>query len=118
MATVARGNPLLASDSFNTESMGGNMTFFTVDYIVAINGGLGPKGSATGAQAAALDAMSETCNIVAIGPLHNSNTEQTYAAEGPVVVATLQAAIRALGTTGGVDMSGAVVTAKNLAIGT
>ena len=112
-----RTNPPLASTSFNTESMGGNMNFFTVDYIVAINGGLGPIGSATGALQAALAAMQKTCTIVAMGPLMDSNTQQTYAVEGDATVATLQTAIRALANpTGGVNMSGATVTATQLGI--
>ena len=42
----------------------------------------------------------------------DSNTQQTFAAEGEVNVATMQAAIRALANpTGGVNMSTATVTA-------
>jgi hypothetical protein len=54
--------------------------------------------------------------------LGNSNTEQTFAIEGPLFTptggTTLQAQIRALGTVDGVSLAGAVVTAKDLSIGT
>ena len=60
----------------------------------------------------------QTATIIAAGPLGNGNTEQTFMTEGvdSVVVATLQADIRTLGTHDSVDVSGATVTAKDLTI--
>jgi hypothetical protein len=60
----------------------------------------------------------QTATIIAVGPLGNGNTEQTFMTEGAdsVVVATLQADIRTLGTYDSVDVSAATVTAKNLTI--
>jgi hypothetical protein len=115
MATLTRTNP--AATTTDVETVGADLKFFTVDYINAVNGGAGPIGSSTGAQAAVLQIISDRCNIVAIGPLVDSNTQQTFAAEGEVNVATMQAAIRALANpTGGVNMSAATVTATKLGI--
>ena len=116
MAKVTRGNP--AATATGVEMVGADITFFTIDYIVAINGSAGP----VGAQAAVLSVINTMHTIVAAGPLHNSNTEQTFAIEGPLFTptggTTLQAQIRALGTVDSVDLSGSVVTAKDLSIGT
>ena len=59
----------------------------------------------------------DTSTILAAGPLGNGNTEQTFMVEGDTVVAaTLQAAIRTLGTFDSVDVSSATVTAKTFYI--
>ena len=112
MAGITKLNP--TSTTLNFESVGKNIDFFTVDYINAINGSAGPSG----AQQAVLNTIQQYGTIIAAGPLVNSNTEQTFAVEGEgaVVVATLQAAIRALGTVDSVDLSGATVNAKTLVI--
>ena len=116
MATVTRTNP--AATTTGVEMVGPDLTFFTIDYIVAVNGSAG----AAGAQAATLRIINTMHTIVAAGPLHNSNTEQTFAIEGPLFTptggTTLQAQIRALGTVDSVSLAGAVVTVKDLSIGT
>jgi|TARA_R110000824_G_scaffold36998_3_gene114209 hypothetical protein len=112
MAVVTRSHP--AAEAINVESIGKDLQFLVIDYIVAINGSAGPEG----AQAAAQRAIADTTNIVCIGPLINSNTEQNFCVEGgdSVVVATTQAAIRALGTVDSVDLSGTVVAESKLGI--
>ena len=96
------------------QMIGKEFQLFTVDYINAVNGSAGPNG----VQKAVLDKIMETATIIAAGPLGNSNTEQTFMTEGvdSVVVATLQADIRALGTVDSVNISTATVTAKDLTI--
>jgi hypothetical protein len=112
MAGITKLNP--TSTTLNFESVGKNIDFFTVDYINAINGSAGPSG----AQQAVLNAIQQYGTIIAAGPLVNSNTEQTFAVEGEgaVVVATLQAAIRALGTVDSVNLGSSTVTATKLGI--
>jgi hypothetical protein len=114
MATFARTNPALTTTNF--ENVGKDISFFTVDYINAVNGSAGPNG----AQAAVLRTIMVQHTIIAAGPLGNSNTEQTFAIEGPLYTpqggVDLQAAIRALGTVDGVALASATVTAKDLYI--
>ena len=114
MAGQVKVNPAATTVPMNV--VGKDLQFFTIDYIEAINGSAGPLG----AQKAAIDAIQTTCTILAAGPLHNSNTEQTCMVEGSDVVtaATLQALIRALGTVDSFNHANDVVTAKNLEIGT
>jgi len=103
-----------AATTNDVEMIGKEVQLFTVDYINAVNGSAGPNG----VQSAVLDKIMQTATIIAAGPLGNSNTEQTFMTEGAdsVVVATLQADIRTLGTHDSVDVSGATVTAKDLTI--
>ena len=103
-----------AATTNDVEMIGKDVQLFTVDYINAVNGSAGPSG----VQSAVLDKIMQTATIIAAGPLGNSNTEQTFMTEGAdsVVVATLQADIRTLGTHDSVDVSGATVTAKDLTI--
>ena len=103
-----------AATTTDVEMIGKDVQLFTVDYINAVNGSAGPSG----VQSAVLDKIMQTATIIAVGPLGNSNTEQTFMTEGAdsVVVATLQADIRTLGTYDSVDVSGATVTAKDLTI--
>ena len=112
MAVVTRTHP--AAEAINVESIGKDLQFLVIDYIVAINGSAGPEG----AQAAAQRAIADTTNIVCIGPLINSNTEQNFAVEGSdaVVVATLQTAIRALGTVDSINLGSSTVTETKLGI--
>ena len=112
MAEVTKVNP--AATTLGYEVIGKDAQFFTIDYINAINGSAGPNG----AQQAVLDTIQTTATIIAAGTLGNSNTEQTFMTEGgaAVVVGTLQAAIRALGTVDGVNLSSATVTAKDFYI--
>ena len=102
-----------AATTNNVEHFGRDIQFFTVDYINA-NASTGPLG----AQNAVRNSIMETATIVAIGPMLDTNSQQTFATEGAdsVVVGTLQTAIRALGTVDGVDLSGATVTATKLGI--
>jgi len=108
-----------AATTVPSNVIGKDVQIFTVDYIAAVNGSAGPLG----AQKAVLDAIQETSTILVAGPLGNSNTEQTFMTEGTdsVVVATLQAAIRVLGTdldgtVDSIDMSSATVTAKTFVV--
>ena len=103
-----------AATSTDVEMIGKDVQLFTVDYINAVNGSAGPSG----VQSAVLDKIMQTATIIAVGPLGNTNTEQTFMTEGAdsVVVATLQADIRTLGTHDSVDVSAATVTAKDLTI--
>ena len=112
MAGITKVNP--TATTTNYEVVGKDISFFTVDYINAINGSAGPAG----AQKAVLDTIMTTATIIAAGPLVDTNPQQTFAVEGSgvVVAATLQAAIRALGTVDSVDLSGARVTETKLGI--
>ena len=112
MAGQVKVNP--AASTVPSNVIGIDIQLFTVDYINAVNGSAGPLG----VQKAVIDSIQTTCTILAAGPLGNSNTEQTFMVEGsdPVVVATLQALIRTLGTYDSVDVSAATVTAKTLVI--
>lgn len=103
-----------AATTVPANMIGKDIQLFTVDYINAVNGSAGPNG----VQSAVLDKIMQTATIIAAGPLGNSNTEQTFMTEGAdsVVVATLQADIRTLGTYDGVNVSAATVTAKDLTI--
>ncbi len=63
--------------------------------------------------------IQETLTIIDIGPLTNSNTEQTFAVESQngdnvALGFTLRTAIRSLGTYDGVDLSSATVTFQDL----
>jgi hypothetical protein len=120
MATFTRVNPTATTTNF--ENVGKDISFFTVDYTVAVNGSAGPNG----AQAAVLRAIMEQHTIIAAGPLVDSNTQQTFAIEGPLYTpqggdastggGTLEARIQALGTVDGVSLASATVTAKDLYI--
>jgi hypothetical protein len=112
MAGITKVNP--ATTTLGYEVVGKDVQFFTIDYIQDISTKTGPNS----AQKAVLDVIGTTSTILAAGPLGNSNTEQTFMVEGTdtVVAATLQAAIRALGTVDSVDLSGATVTDKTLYI--
>ena len=112
MAGQTKVNPAATTVPANT--VGKDLQFFTVDYISAVNGSAGPLG----VQKAVIDTIQSTSTILAAGPLGNSNTEQTFMVEGSdvVVVATLQALIRTLGTYDSVNVSSATVTAKTLVI--
>ena len=109
MPSVSKAHPAAAST--NVEMMGADMSFFTVDYVNA-NASTGPDG----AQAAAHTVISNTNTIVAIGPMLDTNSQQTFAVEGTLDAATMQAAIRALGTVDSVDLSSSTVTATKLGI--
>ena len=102
-----------AATTNDVEHFGRDTQFFIVDYVVA-NASTGPLG----AQNAVRNTIMETATIVAIGPMLDTNSQQTFAVEGEgaVVVATLQAAIRALGTVDSVNLGSSTVTATKLGI--
>ena len=113
MATLTKTHPVATTTDVEH---GQNLHFFTVDYVNA-NASTGPEG----AQQAVLRAIEDTATIACIGPLLDTNSQQTFAVEatggnGTVVAATLQAAVRALGTVDSVDLSGATVTETKLGI--
>ena len=116
MASVTKVNP--TSTTLNYEVVGQDINFFTVDYVNAINGSVGPAG----AHQLVLNTIMQTRTIVAAGPLTDTNTQQTFAIEGDFTATeatTLQTAIQALGATAGspaVDLSGATVTRTKLGI--
>jgi len=116
MASVTKVNP--TSTTLNYEVVGQDINFFTVDYVNAINGSVGPAG----AHQLVLNTIMQTRTIVAAGPLTDTNTQQTFAIEGDFTATeatTLQTAIQALGATAGspaVDLSSATVTRTKLGI--
>jgi len=110
---VTKVNP--TATTLNYEVIGKEITFFTVDYINAINGSAGPAG----AQADVAQTIMNVATIIAAGPLTDTNTQQTFAVERDMAAAditALQVAIRALGTVDSVDLSAATVTATKLGI--
>lgn len=122
---VTKVNPVATTTNY--EVVGKDITFFTVDYINAVNGSAGPAG----AQKAVLDTIMNRCTIIAAGPLVDTNTQQTFAVEGTfdgstyvaadgttglTFVGALQDDVRNLGTVDGVDLSNATVTATKLGI--
>ena len=108
---ISKANPSATTTGSASEVIGKDISIFSLDYIVAINGSAGPDG----AQQAVLQAIQESRVILAAGPLSNSNTEQTFIIEGELD-SGLQARIRALGTVDGVDLSGTTATAQALSI--
>jgi len=92
-----------------------DLSFFTVDYINAINGSVGPEGALQAVYNTILDRWTMVC----AGPLLDTNTQQTFAIEGTLAaadIAALQVAVRALGTYDGVNLASATVTATKLGI--
>jgi hypothetical protein len=111
MAGITKVNP--AAVASNVEMVGKDLQFFTVDY-VATNTSTGIDG----AQMQTHRTVADSGTVVAIGPMVDSNTQQTFAVEGSdtIVAATLQASIRALGTVDGVNLGSATVTDTKLGI--
>ncbi len=110
---VTKVNP--TATTTNYEVIGKEITFFTVDYINAINGSAGPAG----AQVAVLNTIMNVATIIAVGPLLDSNTQQTFAVERDLSSTELTAienAIKALGTYDSVNLASATVTATKLGI--
>ena len=123
MASVTRVHP--ASTITNIEQVGKDLTFFTVDYIVAVNAKTGPEST----QAKVLETIMANATIVAAGPLVDSNTQQTFAVEGDFDfsakfdgtnseswAADLEDRIQALGTVDGVNCGNVTVTLTKLGI--
>ena len=110
---VTKVNP--TATTTNYEVIGKEITFFTVDYVNAINGSAGPAG----AQVAVQNTIMNVATIIAAGPLLDSNTQQTFAVERDLTsteITALQTAIQALATYDSVDLSSATVTATKLGI--
>jgi hypothetical protein len=110
---VTKVNP--TSTTLNYEVIGKEITFFTVDYINAINGSAGPEG----AQVAVLNTIMNVATIIAAGPLLDTNTQQTFAVErdmSSTELTALETAIKALGTYDSVNLASATVTATKLCI--
>lgn len=110
---VTKVNP--TATTTNYEVIGKEITFFTVDYINAINGSAGPAG----AQADVLNTIMNVATIIAAGPLTDTNTQQTFAVErdmSSTELTALENAIKALGTYDSVNLSSATVTATKLGI--
>ena len=104
------------------ENEGVDLTFFSVDFISAMNAETGdPDTSST---TAGLEIVRRTieqfANITAEGPLVDSNTQKTYIlrADTAPTAASLQTAIRALNGNGQISatISSATVTASKLGI--
>lgn len=109
---VTRTHPTAVTTNY--EVVGKDVSFFTIDYINDISASTGPNG----AIAAVYRTVAATATIIAAGPLLDSGTQQTFAVEGTnvVVAATLQTAIRALGTVDSVNLASATVTDTKLGI--
>ena len=104
------------------ENEGVDLTFFSVDFISAMNAETGdPDTSST---TAGLEIVRRTieqfCNILGEGALTNSNTEKTYMvrADTAPTAAALKKSIRALNGNGQISatISSATVTEKALTI--
>ena len=111
----------------NTELEGVETSTFIVDFVNAMNAETGDlsTGSATAGLEATRAVISQFINILAEGPLHESNKQKTYQVRtdslGTLISAgTLQTAIRALNGAGNVTatISSATVTATDLGIDT
>ena len=105
-------NPTAVTNNF--ESFGRDIQFLTIDYTTAVNGSAGPSG----AQNAIRNTLMTQGTIVAMGPLLDTNTQQTVAFEGgdTVDATTMQVALRALGTVDGVNLGSTEVHATKLGI--
>jgi len=111
----------------NTELEGVETSTFIVDFVNSMAAETGDlsSGSATAGLEATRAVISQFINILAEGPLHESNKQKTYQVRtdslGTLISAgTLQTAIRALNGAGNVTatISSATVTATDLAIDT
>ena len=111
----------------NTELEGVETSTFIVDFVNSMAAETGDlsTGSATAGLEATRAVISQFINILAEGPLHESNKQKTYQVRtdslGTLISAgTLQTAIRALNGAGNVTatISSATVTATDLAIDT
>ncbi len=111
----------------NTELEGVETSTFIVDFINPMTAETGDlsTGSATAGLEATRAVISQFINILAEGPLHESDKQKTYVVRtdslGTLISGgTLQTAIRALNGAGNVTatISSATVTATDLAIDT
>ena len=111
----------------NTELEGVETSTFIVDFVNSMAAETGDlsTGSATAGLEATRAVISQFINILAEGPLHESNKQKTYVVRtdslGTLISGgTLQTAIRALNGAGNVTatISSATVTATDLGIDT
>ncbi len=111
----------------NTELEGVETSTFIVDFVNSMAAETGDlsSGSATAGLEATRAVISQFINILAEGPLHESNKQKTYVVRtdslGTLISGgTLQTAIRALNGAGNVTatISSATVTATDLGIDT
>ena len=111
----------------NTELEGVETSMFTVDFVNAMTAETGDlsTGSSTAGLEAVRAVIGSYINILAEGPLHESDKQKTYVVRtdslGTLISGnTLRDAIRALDGAGNVTatISGATVTASDLAIDT
>jgi len=111
MAVVTRVHPVTSAIGVETA---GNLQFFTITYPSAVNAKTGPEST----QEAVKRAIGDLATIIAIGPLGNSNTEQTFAVEAiggdNVTTALLDAAFDALGTVDSINCANVTTTLKDL----
>ena len=131
--TISRNN--FTALPVAAEMEGVDVTYFTVDFINAMNSETGdPQADSTAAGLALVQAaiMNQGINILAQGPLGNSNTECTYMVRtdsldtaSHITANGLRDAIRAVDTAGRAasatprntaDISAATVTAKTLVL--
>jgi len=131
MAGVTKVNPQSATVNPQNptenqwEVVGKNIGFFTVDYTSDVSGSLGPDEVVD----SVYRAIQQFTTIIAAGPLFDTGSQQTFAAEPLLLsgdadpaendqITQLQNAIQALGTVDSIDLSSATVTATGLAIAT
>ena len=111
MAVLTRVHPVSTTTGVETA---GNLQFFTITYPSDVSAKTGPEST----QAAVLRAIQDTSTIIAIGPLGNSDTEQTFAVEAiggdNVTAAALDAAFDALGTVDSINCANVTTTLKDL----
>ena len=111
MAVVTRVHPVATTLGVETA---GNLQFFTITYPSDVSAKTGPEST----QAAVIGAIQDTSTIIAIGPLGNSDTEQTFAVEAiggdNVTAAALDAAFDALGTVDSINCANVTTTLKDL----
>ena len=136
--SVAGGEGNTTFNATDVEFSGRNLEFFTVDFGSAVNAKTA-KGST---QNVVELTIAQYANIVASGPLADSNKQKTYMVDytdafvgspasaggsfsltttnytntGTLTLSTLQTAIQGLGTVDGIDLSSQTAKATKLAI--
>ena len=108
MAGVTKAHP--ASVALNWEQVGKDITFFTVDYIDDISTSTGPEQLIQ----EAYHIIQTKCTIIAVGPLVDTGSQQTFGVEGVLAAADLTAIETALGAGG--NNASTTVTATKLGI--
>ena len=113
MATLTKAHPAVSAIGVENQV---NVQFFTLTYPSDVSGKTGPEST----QEAVKRAVGTLATIVGVGPLGNSDTEQTFmveAASGSALTAgQLDAATDALGTVDSINCANVTATLKNLYI--